>query len=281
MKRKPNRSLGGNALNIFALSVIGFFMLIPMVYTVNNAFKPLEEFFIFPPRLFVLNPTLTNFMDLPILVSSGEVPFARFLFNTVFITAAGTGLHALVASLGAFTVSKYAAPGMKAFFKLAVFSLMFAGGVTMVPNYIIMSKFRWIDTYYSLIVPAIGSSLGFFLMKQFMDDVPDALMEAARIDGANILMTYWRVAMPAVKPGWITMCIFMFQALWGVSGGIYIHSEQLKTLPYALSQITTSGLARAGVGAAIGLIMMIVPIALFIVSQRSIVETMTTSGIKE
>lgn len=118
-------------------------------------------------------------------------------------------------------------------------------------------------------------------MKQFMEQIPDALLEASRIDGASELKTFWYIAMPAVKPAWLTLIIFSFQDLWNLSGSTFIYSESLKTLPYALSQISAGGIARAGATAAVAVILMIVPITVFIINQSSVVETMSASGIKE
>lgn len=145
----------------------------------------------------------------------------------------------------------------------------------------IMSVLGWIDSYQAVIVPAFAYPLGLYLMKQFMEQIPDALLEAAKIDGANEYRIFWSIVMPNVKPAWLTLMILQFPALWGTDGGSFIYSENLKTLHYALSQIIQGGIARAGVGAAVALLLMIVPIVLFIISQSSVMQTMATSGMKE
>ena len=158
---------------------------------------------------------------------------------------------------------------------------MFSTQVTAIPNYIIMSKIGWVDTYASLIIPAIASPLGLFLMKQFMTGIPDALLEAARIDGASELGIFRRIALPLVRPALLTLIIFAFQSMWGMTGGNYIFTEELKPLNYALNQIVNSGIARTGAAAAVSMLMLIPPFAVFIISQSSILETMASSGIKE
>lgn len=263
------------------LFIFGLFFILPMLFIITNAFKPLDELFIFPPRFFVTNPTLNNFSDLFILMSNSWIPFSRYIFNTFFITIVGTFGHVIISSLAAFIVAKVHPPFSEVFFKLVIITLMFSSAVTAIPNFIVLSKLGWIDTYASLIIPAWGGALGLFLMKQFIDGVPEAMIEAARIDGAGLLHTFWKIVMPNVKPGWITLIIFSFQGLWGATGGVYIYSEKLKPLPYALNQILGGGLARTGVGAAIALLLMIVPITLFIITQSNIIETMASSGIKE
>lgn len=280
-RRRANRSVGGDICNILILAVFGSFMALPMVFAIGNAFKPLDEFFIFPPRFFVINPTLDNFNDLFILMAQSWVPFSRYIFNTVFITVVGTGGHVIIASMAAFVLEKHKFPGREVLFNIVILALMFSGAVTAIPNFLTMSTLGWIDTHLALIIPAFAAPIGLFLMKQFMVTIPDSLLESARIDGASELKVFWNIAMPAVKPGWLTLIIFSFQGLWGATGGTFIFSEELKTLPFALSQILLGGIARAGVGAAVMLMMMSVPIVMFIATQSNIIQTMATSGIKE
>ncbi|HCI23617.1 MAG TPA: carbohydrate ABC transporter permease [Lachnospiraceae bacterium] len=278
---KPNHSKAGDFCSIFLLLFMGLFMALPLVLAISNSLKPLEELFIFPPRFFVRNPTWNNFHDVFVLMSQSWVPFTRYIFNTVFITLVGTLGHLLVASLCAYALAKHHFPGQKLIFWIIVTALMFSTQVTAIPNYLIMSKIGWLDSYLSLIAPAIAKPLGLFLMKQFMEQIPASLLEAARIDGASEFTVFIRIAMPQVKPAWLTLIIFCFQDLWNLQGANYIYSEQLKTLPYALSQISAAGISRAGATAAVAVIMMIVPIAIFVVSQSNIIETMASSGIKE
>jgi len=280
-RRRANRSVGGDVCNIILLAFFGAFMALPMVFAIGNAFKPLDEFFIFPPRFFVINPTLDNFTDLFILMAQSWVPFSRYIFNTVFITSIGTAGHVIIASMAAFVLEKHNFPGRNVLFSIVILALMFSAAVTAIPNFLTMSALGWIDTHLALIIPAFAAPIGLFLMKQFMVTIPDSLLESARIDGASEIKIFWVIAMPTVKPGWLTLIIFSFQGLWGATGGTFIFSEELKTLPFALSQILAGGIARAGVGAAVMLIMMIVPITMFIATQSNIIQTMSTSGIKE
>lgn len=280
-RSKPSHSKAGNFFNIVLLILLGAFMAMPLVLSFSNSLKPLEELFVFPPRLFVRNPTMKNFHDVFVLMSESWVPFTRYMFNTVFITLTGTIGHLLIASLCAYALAKHKFPGRNFIFGIIVIALMFSSQVTAIPNYLIMSRIGWLDKYQALIIPAIAKPLGLFLMKQFMEQIPDSLLEAARIDGASEFTTFFRIAMPQVKSAWLTLIIFSFQDLWNLQGGNYIYSEELKTLPYALSQIAAGGISRAGATAAVTVIMMIVPITIFIISQSNIIETMASSGIKE
>jgi ABC-type glycerol-3-phosphate transport system permease component len=276
------RSLYADWLNIALIIVMGAFMALPLVYAVSGAFKPLDELFLYPPTFFVRKPTMENFRNLSVLMSNSWVPFSRYIFNTVFLTLVGTAGHVLLASVAAFVLAKHRFPGQKLIFGLVIASLMFASQVTAIPNYIVMSYLGWIDDYRSLIIPAWGFPLGLFLMKQFIEQmVPDSLLEAARIDGAGELRTIFQVVMPIVKPAWLTLIIFSVQALWNNSGSVFIYSEELKPLSYALSQIIQGGIARTGAAAAVTVVMMAVPILTFVVTQSNILETMGTSGIKE
>ena len=202
-------------------------------------------------------------------------------FNSIFVTAAGTAGHIIISSMCAYPLAKKRFPGRNVIFNMIVFSLMFSATASVISNYIIMSSLHWIDTYYSLIIPAFGSSLGLYLMKQFMEQLPDSLIEAARMDGASQWKIFWQIVMPNVKGAWLTLLMLSVQSLWGMGANNYIYKEQLKTLPYALGQIMSGGIARAGVGAAVSLLMLIVPVIIFVFSQSNIVETMSSSGMKD
>ncbi len=257
-------------------------MFLPLLYVVIQALKPLDELWMFPPRFYVINPTLKNFRDLFSLMGDSWVPFSRYIFNTVFISVAGTFGNLLFASMAAYSLAKLKYPGRDFMFDLVVKSLMFTSTVTGIATFITMSLLHWVDTYLAIIVPAFGYTLGLYLMKQFMEtNVPDETLESARLDGASEFYAFWVIAMPMVKPAWLTLIIYSFQGLWNAGSSIYIYSEQLKTLNYAISQITAGGIARAGASAAATVVMMAVPIIVFVISQSNIIETMGSSGMKD
>ena len=279
-RKRVSRSLVGDISLFLILLLFGLFSAYPLVYTICAAFKPLNELFIYPPKLFFQHPTLDNFTDLSILLEDSWVPFSRYLFNTVFITLVGTVGHVIIASMAAYPLAKHKFPGSTIIFSLVVYSLMFAAQVTATPRYMVFSCLGLIDTQAAIIVPAFAYSLGLYLMKQFMNDIPMELIESAKIDGANEWQIYWKVVMPLVKPAWLTLIILLFQQLWNNSGGTFIYSEQIKPLSYALTQIVAGGVARTGTASAVMLIMMSVPISVFILSQSQIIETMAHSGMK-
>ncbi|MBO4791175.1 MAG: carbohydrate ABC transporter permease [Clostridia bacterium] len=277
-----NRSVGGDAGITFLLVILGAFMFLPMLYVIMQSLKPLDELWMFPPRFYVVNPTFRNFKDLFVLMNTSWVPFSRYIFNTVFITVLGTVGNLFFGSLAAYAFSKVMFPGRKWMFKVVRSSLMFHKTVTAVTNFIIMSALHMVDTYWALIIPAWGHTLGLYLMKQFMEsNVTDAVLESARLDGASEFKTFWVIAMPMVKPAWLTLIIYSFQDLWNAGSSIYIHSEQLKSFNYAIGQITAGGIKRAGASAASQVIMMAVPILVFVITQSNIIETMGSSGMKD
>ena len=280
-RRKPNRSFWGDLGIYIMLVIIAVAMVFPLVFAVSSSLKPLDELFRFPPKVFPQRPTLDNFSDLFVTLSQSYVPFSRYLLNTVFITVVGTFGHLIIASMAAFVLAKYDFPGGKTFFSIIVTALMFSGYVTGIPNYVIMSRLHMIDTFWAIILPAFAAPIGLFLMKQFMEGLPTALIEAAHLDGAGEFRIFWSIVMPNVKPAWLTMIIFSVQSLWNNSAATVIYSEAKKTLVYALQQIQAGGIARTGQAAAVQVITMIVPILIFVFSQRNILETMASSGLKD
>lgn len=279
--KRVNRSRTGTASVMTILLLMAAVMAIPMILIIGNAFKPLDELWLFPPRLIPTNWTLDNFRDMFTVLSNSQVPFLRYIFNTLLITVVGTAGNIIFASMCAYVLAKRKFPGSNIMFRTIVTSLMFNATVSGIINYVTISYLGWLDTYWALIVPAVASPLGMYLMKQFMEQIPDALLEAARVDGASQWRIFWQIVMPNVKSAWLTLMLLSVQNLWALGATPYIYKEVLKTLPYALGQITSAGIARAGVGAAVTVVMMIVPISVFVISQSNVIETMSSSGIKE
>ena len=276
-----NRSWWGNLLVFLFPAVFGLFFIFPIFYSVLNAFKPLEEILIFPPRMYVKNPTLDNFLELAMLMEDSWVPLSRYLFNSIVVSVVGTAGHLLLSSMAAYPMAKIHFPGRKGFQKLIVMSLLFSSSVTYIPMYIVMDQLNLIDNQFAIILPAWQSSLGLYLMMNFMTNLPDSMLEAARIDGASEFRIYWQIVMPNVKPAWMTLIIFSFQAMWNNTGASYLYSEELKMLPSIIGTITAGGVRRTGVSAAAALLMMLPPILIFVFSQNNVIETMSSSGLKE
>ena len=277
-----NRSYGGDIGIGFFLLLMGLFLFLPMYYTVIQSLKPLDELWMFPPRFYVTSPTFKNFKDLFNLMNQSWVPFSRYIFNTVFISVTGTFGNLLLSSMCAYALAKIKFPGGKTIFAVIVASLMFHSTVSAIANFITLSALGWIDTYFARIIPAWCTSLGLYLMKQFMEtNVNNAVLESARIDGATEWKTFWVIAMPMVKPAWLTLVCYSFKDLWNSGASIYIQSEQLKSFNYAVSQLVSDGISRQGASAAATVISMMVPILVFVITQSNIIETMGSSGMKD
>ena len=280
--KRYTRSKAGNFFYFFFLFAAGVFSLLPMIYCVVTSFKPLDELLVFPPTLFtVKGPTLSNYSALPDLISSLSIPLSRYIFNTVFIAAVGTALTVVFSAMAAFVLSKTDIKYKGIIFTVIQFALLFNTYTLAIPQYIIYSQLRVINTYFVYLFPTLASSMGVFLMKQYMDGyVPDALIEAAHIDGADWFRIFSRIIVPIIKPCVLTLTLFTFLGLWNVQSTGTIFSEQLKTLPTVMSTIAAGGLARTGSSMATSVIMMIPPVLVYLISQSSIKETMSSAGIK-
>ena len=275
-----SRSKGGTVLIFAFLILIGSFMVLPLVYVLVTAFKPLNEILTYPPKFFVQHPTLSNFRDLIEITQETWVPFERSLFNSLMLAILGTFVYIIIASLAAYPLAKNRSKWVYVYYHIVVLAILLRPEVTRTPLYIIISRLGLINTYWSLLLPVLAGSFGVFLMRQFMMTIPDEMLEAARIDGASEFTIFWKFIMPSVKPAWMTLTIFTFKDLWNTGESQYIYEETLKTLTAVMQSISSAGIARAGAGAVVALIMMLPPVIVFIISQSSVIETMATSGIK-
>lgn len=257
------------------------FTALPIIYVVVTAFKPLEELLRWPPRFFVRNPTLENFSGLLSAFDSQSVPFTRVIFNSVFVTIVVVIGTVIVSSLGAYSVAKLRPRGSKLISNIVIAALMFSVHVTLIPNYILVNDMHMMNSYWALIIPKIAVAYNFFLMQQFMVQIPQEVLEAARIDGSNELGVFVKIVMPNLKPAWATLVVFSFISNWNdyLTPLIFIQSDELKTIPLALQTIGNQ-LATMGKMAAATFILIIPTIVLFTVMQKKVMETMMYSGIK-
>lgn len=279
--RQAGRKKGGTIAAGIFLAILGLFMLLPIYLIVVMSVKPVEELFIFPPQLYTLRPTLDNFSDMFDALRSNRVPFSRYVFNSVAVTVSVTVLQCFFASMAAFVLAKCRFPGSKLINGIIVTSLLYQSNVIYIMQYIVMSKMGIIDNPLALILPAVASPMGLFLMRQSISQIPDSMIEAAKVDGAGLFRICWQIVMPNQKPALMTLIIFAFQGAWNIQAGSVVFQEQYKTLPTVVSQAAASGLARAGVAMAAAVFMLIPPVVVFMLAQRQVIETMAHSGIKE
>lgn len=280
--RKYTRSRAGSIFYFSILILAGVVTVLPLIYCIVTSLKPLDELLIFPPRFFVERPTFGNFLAIPSILGSLQIPISRYTFNTLFIAFISTAGSIFVCSMAAFAFSKSQLKSKTFLFKSVQFMLLYSASTLAVPQYLIFSYMGLVDTYWVYILPALPSSVNCFLMKQYLDSsIPNALLEAARIDGAGVWTIYRRIIMPILKPAYMTVLLSTFQAMWGTVPGGTIFKEELKTLPYAMRSVANAGIARTGSAMAITVILMLPPILVFVFTQSNVMETMSSAGIKE
>ena len=279
--KQAGKKIGGTVAIFLFLTILGLFMVLPIYLTIVMSIKPDEELFIFPPKLYAIRPTFDNFKEMFGALHQNRVPFSRYVFNSIFVTATVTISQCIFASMAAFVLAKCRFPGSKVINSIIVVALLYQSNVIYIMQYIVMAKLHMIDTYWALILPSIASPMGLFLMRQSIGQVPDAMIEAAKVDGAGLFRICWQIVMPNQKPALMTLIIFAFQAAWNIQAGSVVFQEQYKTLPTVVTQAASSGLARAGVAMAAAVFMLVPPIIVFMLAQRQVIETMAHSGIKD
>ncbi|HUF37807.1 MAG TPA: carbohydrate ABC transporter permease [Anaerolineales bacterium] len=263
------------------------FMILPIVFIFSHAFKPPDELFAYPPRFFVTNPTFKNFSDLFTKLSSSGVPVSRYLFNSITITAVTVGASIVVSSTAAYALSKKRFKLKQTLFAINTVALMFVPIAVTIPRFLIIENLNLIDNFLVHILPGLALPVGLFLIKQFIDGIPDEVVEAAQIDGASDVGVYWYIILPMIRPALATIAILTFQATWNNAeiSSLYVNSESLKSFAFYLSTLTatTAGanvVAGQGIAAAASLIMFLPNLIIFILLQSQVMSTMSHSGLK-
>ena len=278
---RAGKKHAGTVMIFIFLLVLGIFMILPVYLAVVMSLKPSQEWFIFPPKLYAMDPTLDNFRDMFRSADRLWVPFSRYVANSVLVTASVTLAQCFTASMAAFVLAKGKFRGSKFLNSVIVVSLLYQSNVIYIVQYMVISKLGMIDTYLALILPNIATPVGVFLMRQSISQIPDAVIEAAKVDGAGMFRICWEVVMPNQKPALMTLVIFAFQAAWNIQSNTYVFDESLKALPTAVAQAAASGIARQGVAMAAAVFMLIPPVIVFMAAQKNVIETMAHSGIKD
>jgi len=278
------RISAGKTFRYLFVTLLMCFTILPLVYVTVTAFKPDNELFVFPPKFFVRNPTLQNFSSLVGAFDSSSVPFLRYAFNSALTTVIVVALTILFSAMAAYGLSKKKVFAGKFLFAMIIAALSFPAHVTQIPNYMIASGVGLVNTLAVLIIPKIAVGYNLFLMKQFCEQIPDTLLEAARIDGAREWTVFSKLVFPMLRPAWATLIVLSFISNWNdyFSPLVYITDEALKTLPLVMSSISENGnMARVGASAAATFLMTMPTILIFVIMQKQVIETMTYSGIKE
>lgn len=288
-----NRGINPNGFHVSQLKFyvilipLALFMLLPIVFIFSHAFKPTDELFAYPPRFFVINPTLKNFRDLFANMANSGVPVSRYLFNSVVITLVTVLASVIVSSTAAFALSKKRFKLKQVLFTVNTVALMFVPIAVTIPRFLIIQRLHLLDTFWVHILPMLAMPVGLFLIKQFIDGIPNEVIEAAQIDGANDLWVYWRIILPMIRPALATIAILTFQATWNNAevSTLYVNNESLKTFAFYLTTLTSTAsganaVAGQGIAAAAALIMFVPNLLIFIFLQSQVMSTMSHSGLK-
>jgi len=269
---------------IVAVLPLVIFMALPIIYILNHAFKPMEELFAFPPTIFVRNPTLDNFTSLIKASRTSGIPMSRYVFNSILVTGLTIFLSLLFTTCAAFALSKIRFKGKNLMMDINQAAIMFVATAVLIPRYLVISFGGMVDSYVAHILPLLAMPVALFLVKQFVDQVPDSLIEAAYMDGATDLLVYFKIILPMIKPAIATAAIMVFQQVWGnmETSNYFVNDDSMKTLTFYMNTLANANntVAGQGMAAAAALIMFIPNLLLFIILQKNVMNTMAHSGIK-
>ncbi len=284
IKINPTRFSWGQLPFLMMVLPIATFMMLPLLYIFNHAFKPFDELIEYPPRFFVRRPTLDNLIELFDTATTTGIPVSRYLFNSIVITLAVVILSIFLSTLTGYALSKMKFHINKYISAINTIAMMFVGTAVVIPRYIIVENLGLIDNFFVHIVPMIAIPVGLFLVKQFIDQIPNELIEAAKIDGASHFKIYTSIILPLIKPAIATIAILSFQAVWNNAdiSATYINSDSLKTFAYYMATLSSqsNAVAGAGMSAVASLIMFLPNLIIFIFLQSKVMSTMVHSGIK-
>lgn len=283
-KINPKRFHKSQLKFYFFLIPLAVFMALPLIFIFSNAFKPYSELFAFPPRIFVRRPTFQNFKALFEAMTLSGIPVTRYLFNSLIISLSVVFFSIFVSTAAGYILSKKNFKLKKLIFEINTLALMFVPISVSIPRYIIIAKLGLVDNFLSHILPTLAMPVGLFLVKQFIDQIPDSLIEAAKIDGASDWFIYLKIILPLTRPAVATVAILAFQSAWNSTEAslLYINDESLKNFAYYISTLsgTAGSIAGAGIAAAAAAIMFLPNLIIFIFTQSKVMNTMAHSGIK-
>ncbi|MBO1004833.1 carbohydrate ABC transporter permease [Pseudogracilibacillus auburnensis] len=269
----------------FFLLTLGGFMILPIIFIFSTALKPIDELFLYPPRFLVIKPTLQNFGDLFNTTAVTVIPMSKYLFNSIFITATVVFGTIIISTMTGFALSKLDFKMKNIIFEANILAIMFVPAAVAIPRYFIVEKLGLTDTMLGHILPLLALPVSVFLVKQFIDQIPDSLIEAARIDGANNYQVFFRIIIPMVKPALATVAILSFQLAWNnaETSVLYMDSENLKTLAFYMTTLSANienNVAGQGMAAAASLLMFLPNLIIFLFMQSKVMNTMAQSGLK-
>lgn len=283
-RMNPPKFEKGQIKIMLALLPLTLFMFLPILFIANHAFKPMDELFAFPPTFFVKNATLENFIKLAKFSRNSGIPMSRYVFNSIFVTIATVFLSLLFTTMAAFALAKLKFKGRQMMMNVNQAALMFVATAVLIPRYLVISYLGLIDNMWSHILPLMAYPVALFLVKQFVEQVPDALIEAAYMDGATDFQVYRKIIIPMIRPAMATATILVFQQVWAnmETSNYYINDDGLKTLTFYMNSLlnVNNTVAGQGMSAAATLILFVPNLVLFVILQNKVMNTMAHSGIK-
>lgn len=277
MKKTSRAKSPGLWLAHILLGFLSLMALFPFLWMVATSFKQTTVLFRWPPEFIPRSPTTANYVSL-----WTQSDFVYWMKNSVIISAVVTTISLLFNSMAAYSFAKRSFPGRDILFLLVLGTLMVPGQVTLVPVFLLISKLKWVNTYQAMILPLVAGPFGIFLMRQYMVTIPDALIDAARIDGCSEFGIFTGIILPLVKPALAALAVFAFQGSWNsfLWPLVVTTTSKMRTLPVGLAvyqaQFTTQwGLVMAG-----ATLTMIPVLVFFLLFQRYFVEGLALTGIK-
>lgn len=283
-KINPKKFEMGQLKIILIILPLVIFMGLPIIFIINHAFKPMEELFAFPPTFFVKNPTLDNFTKLMKFSNSSGIPLSRYVFNSVVVTLITVGLALLLTTMSAFALAKIKFRGRNLLTQINQIAIMFVSTAVLIPRYLVICQLGLIDNLFAHVLPLVAMPVALFLVKQFVEQVPDSLLEAAYMDGATDLDVYIKVIIPMIRPAIATASILVFQQEWTnmETSSYFFSDDSMKTLTFYMNTLVNvnNNVAGQGMSAAASLVMFLPNLILFIILQNKVMNTMASSGIK-
>lgn len=260
-----------------ALTLGSIIMVVPFAWMIVTSFKPLDEIHTYPPSFIIHNPTVKAYIDLFRLI-----PMARYFFNSIFVASAITLSNLFLCSLAGYAFAKHRFFGRDKIFLLLIGSMMIPWQINLIPGFVIVKKFGWLNSFQGLIIPAMSSAFGIFLTRQFIMTIPDDLIDAAKIDGCSEFTIYRLVVLPLIRPALASLAIFSFMAQWNnfVWPLVIIYSSKMRTIPLALSVLNGQfgeNFAMVMAGAVVATLPVL---AVFIAFQKYFIKGITLTGLK-
>ena len=278
------RNFSTGQIKFYAVLIpLALFMILPVVMLVNRAFMPLGELFAFPPHIIARNPTMSNFKSLFALSGTTGVPMLRYLLISVLVTVMTVALNLVITILGAYVFAKKNFKGKGALFEINQLALMFVPTAVAISRYLVITRLQLTDTWLVHVLPLAAMPVGLFLVKQFTDQIPDALIEAAVMDGAKELTVVRKIIVPLIRPALATSIVLTFQQVWMATeaSNNYVNNDTMRTLAYYLNSLSTNNaIAAAGMTAAASVLLFLPNLIIFICMQSQVMNTMSHSGIK-